>query len=91
MTSIGWDVNMALADVCREIGAHIDSDSKPSSDQLRHWYEWIENARLVHLDLAERCEDLVETGVTPERLRAVEQFLAYAQGRETYWPRKDRW
>ena len=86
-----WDVGLALADVCREIVEHVDASSTPNSEQLAHWLEWIVNANQACQQLHHTCEDLVELGCSPERVQSIEQALAYAQGQERYWWRKDRW
>lgn len=86
-----WDVSLALTEVCREIIALVDANSTPSREQLTHWLEWIGNANLACPQLHHACEDLVERGSSPERLKSMEQALAQAQGQERYWWRKDRW
>ena len=86
-----WDVGLALADVCREISAHVDANSTPTREQQMHWLEWIGNANQACQQLHHTCEYLVELGSSPERLKSMEQALAQVQGQERYWWRKDRW
>lgn len=91
MNPMCWDVGLALADVYREISAHVDDNSAPTREQLTHWLEWIGNANRACQQLHHTCEDLVELGSSPERLKSMESALAHAQGQERYWWRKDRW
>lgn len=86
-----WDVRLALADVTREIGECLDAKAPPSPEDLTRWLEWIANANEACAQLHDACEDLVEEGCSPERLKTMEQALASAQGMERYWWRKDRW
>lgn len=86
-----WDVRLALADVTREIGERLDAKAPPSPEDLTRWLEWIGNANEASAQLHDACEDLVEEGCSPERLKTTEQALARAQGMERYWWRKDRW
>jgi hypothetical protein len=86
-----WDVQLALADVTREIGERLDAKTPPSPEDLTRWLEWIGNANAACGQLHDACEDLVELGATPEHLKTMEQALARAQGQERYWWRKDRW
>lgn len=86
-----WDVRLALSDVTREIGERLDAKAPPSAEDLTRWLEWIGNANAACAQLHDTCEDLVEEGCSPERLKTMEQALACAQGMERYWWRKDRW
>lgn len=71
-----WDVQLALADVTREIGERLDAKTPPSPEDLTRWLEWIGNANAACGQLHDACEDLVELGATPEHLKTMEQALA---------------
>lgn len=70
---------------------HVDDKTLPTQDEVKRWHEWIFHAAPVYWALESACEDLVEDGSTDERVAAIKQALAQAQGLSSYWARNDRW
>ena len=88
---VHWDVPVALRDVCIEMLEHHRNGRAADPETVRRWHEWIHKAHRAHNALARTCEDLVEDGVTDERLAAMKTALTHAMGQEQYWARADRW
>ena len=86
-----WDASTALRDVAIEMLSHHSGGRSADPEMIRHWHEWIHNAHRVHNALADACEDIVEEGVSAERLEAMKVALTHAMGQITYWRREDRW
>lgn len=86
-----WDVSVALRDISLEILNHVRAGAAPESDELKRWLDWLGKAERTHNALAVACEDLVELGVTDDRIESMKQALTSAQGQTGYWSRADRW
>ena len=86
-----WDVSVALRDVSLEMLRHVSTGTTPESDELKRWLDWLGKAARAHNALAVACEDLVELGVSDERIESMKRALTSAQGQANYWARADRW
>ncbi|HEY0661297.1 MAG TPA: hypothetical protein VGD21_08285 [Lysobacter sp.] len=86
-----WDVTIAIRDVSFDIAHHIGDGTAPDRKHLVEWLSWLNLAARLHYRLEDACEDLIEEGSSPERLKAMEAALARAQGQENYCRRRDRW
>jgi hypothetical protein len=90
-TTSTCDVSLALQDVAVAMLNYVRTGTLPESEELKHWLDWVSNAQHAHSNLAVACEDLVELGVTDDRIAAMKQALTRAQGQAAYCARKDRW
>jgi len=90
-TEPGCDVAVVLGDVTFEMYRHKTRESFPDREELNRWQNSLAEAgrAFQHLQLA--CEDIVELGVSDERLAAMKQALALSQGQAVYSARGDRW
>ena len=86
-----WDVSVALGDVTFDIHRHRSAGSTPDREELTRWQASLAKAGTAFNNLLLACEDIVELGVSDERIAAKKQALTRAEGQAEYCTRKDRW
>ena len=84
-------VSAALGDISFDLHRHAGSGTTPGIAELAHWHDWICQASVAHGNLVAACEDIIELGVSDERIAGMKKALALSQGNDTYVRREDRW
>ena len=68
-----WDVAVALSDVTLDTHRHRSSGSTPDREELTRWQNSLAKAGTALSNLLLACEDIVELGVSDERVAAMKQ------------------
>lgn len=85
------DVAVVLGDVTFEMYRHKTRESFPDRQELNRWQNSLAEAGRAFQNLQLACEDIVELGVSDERVAAMKQALTLSQGQAAYRARGDRW